>query len=227
MAYVQSISDRVLASGGVETLTLGSATTAANLLYVVASWTTGTNATVAVTMTGESFTPTQQDTDGTNGALSRFYAKNLAGGHTVITFTWTGTPGNVCMAAYELSGRDHVSPLGQSAAANNQHAPGNSGVPDGITSTSVTTTTANEDVMGASQDEEGDASPFASGTGFSHYENPGGVPLGVEYLSKTVAGSVAATFTQTGGNFDTYLTGIDTFVAVAAPSTTLWAASVM
>jgi hypothetical protein len=219
MAFVQSISGRQFATGGVETLTFGSATTAGNLICAVASWTQGTNATVAVTMTGESFTAIQQSTDGTVGALSTFYAKNLTGGQTIITFTWTGTPGNVSIAAHELSGRDPSLPLGQSIAANKQVTDPAAGGADGVTSSSVTTTTANEDVIGATFDEEGSTSGIAAGTGFSHPENPGG--FAVEYASKAVAGSVAATFTQTGGNFDTYLTGIATFKAVAAAGATL------
>jgi hypothetical protein len=124
------------------TCTLGASVTAGDTIVVFGSWDGTAIAVSSVAMTGETFTASGAvATDATvNASAQLYYAKNAAGGQTVITVTWGSAITGGRLACVELLGLSTTAPLDQHAAK----ATGNGAT---MNSGAMTTTFANDIVL--------------------------------------------------------------------------------
>lgn len=210
VAFVQSVSKKWFGGSGLtETITFPGATSAGHLIPVFVAWSAGSGASIVSVSDGtNTYTPVRTNTNGTTGRSATYYVKNTGSGTFTITVTWGADPGFGFLCAHDVSGADTVAPLDQEIIALSI-APGVGA--NAITSTAKTTTAPGEYIFGAAFDEGGGAT-FTAGTGFGIRETQGGVGASEDQI-QAAAGSIAATFTQSGDNFGTYHAGLMTFLA--------------
>lgn len=158
-----------------------------------------------------SYTPVSSIGDGINGAVTiSFYALNITNAPQTITVTFTAATDFRTIAVTEASGVATSNALDQSTGQAQDVA--GTGT-DATTSGAVTTTSAGQFVFGCSVNTEEAFGSFTAGTGFTSRENlSGAYPFAAtEDLVQGAAGSIAATFTMSGGRRST--TEIMTFKA--------------
>lgn len=139
-----------------------------------------------------------------DGRLRAFHLANVSGSPTTVTCTWNGSGVfSRGIVVHEVSGVATASPLDQSTT-NSQAAPGNAA--NAITSGSVTTTTTNQYIFGATAWNSSDITN--AGTNFTgRGSSQGDYSIGTEDRILASAGSVAATFTNDPGSasFGTFI----------------------
>lgn len=188
--------------------------TTGNLLVVSVHFYASNSSTDVSSISDGVNTYTQIDThtETLGGALIRlttYYAKNITGGSLTLTTTLSASNVNASRTVIaEVSGADAGAPL-DVHTVQSQTNPG-SGT-DAITSGSVSTSTSGQYVYGATIPSNN--STFSAGTGFTDVTH---VALAAaEYQIQSAAGSIAATFTESGGTL-TYFTAVATFKAAAS-----------
>jgi hypothetical protein len=136
------------------------------------------------------------------------YAVISGSGSCTVTGNLSGTT-NANLAVQEIAGINSSNPLDKHAMQK-QVGPGTG--TDAVTSGNVTTTANGDYIFGVTFDDAGTNPTFTAGTGFtSRVTLPVSGGLSMEDKIQSTAGSVAATFTSSGGN-DT-ITGIMAFNA--------------
>jgi hypothetical protein len=193
-------------SGTTESITFDASVGSGNLLIIAVFWATTTSTIDSVAGNGNTYTLIRSRSDSTNGTMSLYYAKGVASGATTVTVTWSADPGFGALIGHEVSGADTVAPLDQSAD-NVQANPAES--TDAITSTSVITTSDGQYIFGTTWDDQGSNPTIAAGTNYTAREAPSNARS--EDRIQASAGSIAVTFTRTGGTFPRFITGIATF----------------
>jgi len=173
--------------------------TAGDLIIVALSW--GNNAAPTVTDTaGNSYAlaTTSYSAPG-NQALGVFYAVNVVAGANTVTATFPGsTPFRRILIA-EYSGLRKSMPV--DVTATNQGSATNA--PNNATSGTATTTTSGDLIFGAMENWDAQHA-FTAGTGLilrNSVSNLGVIETADEDSVQTIAGSTAATFTFSQGDF--------------------------
>lgn len=192
--------------GGSGTTEAPSAITATggNLLVIAVGWGASGVTISSVAGNGNTYTLIDASADA-EGNISTYYAKNCAGGSTTVTVTFSADPGFGFITVHEVSGASTTAPLDKNGVTVGTPSAGV------VTSGSVTTTTAGQYIFGATFDGGGGAT-FTAGTGYTIPTNANQSTIGAsEYQIQGSAGSIAATFNETGSNFGIYRTAIATF----------------
>jgi hypothetical protein len=144
-----------------------------------------------------------------NGQMFLYYAKNISGGACTITVTVSAAVVILRLHVQEISGADTAAPLDKTSGQF-QNNPGLG--TNAISSGSQTTTTNGQYIFGFTCNGNG-GSTLSAGTGFT-IRDQDGASAG-EWQVQTSAGSIAATFTQSG-EMGNHLTGMMTFKEAAA-----------
>lgn len=212
-------------------------------------WTSGTSFTASITATnghllvvsvfvhsdGSDFYSSTSDgasntyssidslSDNISGAFfhtENLYVKNMIGGSLTITVSLTGTPVDARILVHEYSGADTTAPLDVHKIGARQDNPGTG--TDALTSTSVTTTTNGQCVVGFTHGSQDFTSVGAvsAGTGYTGRESVLNRVSRSEDQIQSSSGSIAATFTSPYSDINTrFWTGIATFKAAAGGGT--------
>lgn len=181
--------------------------TAGNLLIIAVGWGAGSGASITgVSGNGNSYVIVgASEVHGTTGAMSVYRAYNIAGGATSVQVTWGADPGFGFITVHEVSGasttaaldqHDYVSPVGQSGGL--------------VTTASITPGTSGQYIFAAVLDEGGGFT-CTVGSGYTMPANSNQDPIGASEYKVHTSGATTATFGQTGGNFDDYITFIGSF----------------
>lgn len=204
-AFVQDAYNSSACAGGPATCAADSITTTTNnVLYVQVVY---HNAATLTSVT---------DTCGTSGGASNTYvadgtkttgtAYNSATFHVIVGFGkacvvtahFSPTSANAAVYVAESSGENLTTPVGQ-FVINSQDTPGTGA--NAITSTNITITQTNTLIIGSTISCWGNADSYSAGTGYTLTRNvaSGNCNIGAEWKTFASTGTVAATFTTTGG----------------------------
>lgn len=233
MAFVQKKGAQTQATATTLALTLDAPVASGGLIAGIVSWGSASSLISSITDDkGNTYTllnsspDIQLDTQGDTISACTFYGKNLTGGPTIITATFSSTVIRRGLGVIEFSGRDASAPLDQHTSITNSGIAASADAlqcPDG---SDVTPTTDNQDVFAAAMhlDATQTAAFYSVGTGYSNYLetfNSGNRPSNaIESLSQTTAAAVRAKFTPSSASNDNYAF-IMTFKAAAGGAETI------
>jgi hypothetical protein len=211
--FVQECHNGSGSLGTTMTCAMPSAVTATNL---IACYTHDQSTTDTVTVTDTlSNTWTNQSTyyaDATNTRRAiGVYSKNITGGYTVITSTWSASTSQRGLSCHEISGMDTTDPT-DGYVGQNQQNPGTGS--DAVTSTAATTAGASGYLFGATYVTDGSCTNTTAGTGWTGVVLTGCQWPLTEARASSAAGSYAALFTGVVSTSD-YTTLIQAFKVTA------------
>ena len=194
-------------------VTMDSAVTAGNLLVVDVGWGSDT-ITASVAGNGNTYTSIVKNQNVSQGAHEKFYAKNVNGGATTVTVTFSSTIGFRDIAVTEYSGLDTTAPLDQSTS--NIGTSTDDPSTDDASAGPVTTTTNDQLIHGAIKYGSVVNVTVVAGTAFTQRLNQQGaatVTQQAEDRLLATAGSVTALWTTTGTQ--NYIATLATFKLAA------------
>lgn len=196
---------------GATTVAVTITTTAGNCIAFAVHIISTAGITVSsVTSSGNSPAITRQASDASARGLATGKIPNLAGGSTTVTANLSAS-GRAILDVHEVSGCATTQDEGDNT--NSQTTPGTG--TDAVTSGTVVTTVNGDYIFGASI-STALSGAISSGTGFSEGPNTGGNSVQSEYMVQSVAGTVAATFTN--GTNTAHITQVVAIKATSAVS---------
>lgn len=172
-----------------------SATTAGNLIIVFVRMSSSTQTVSVSDSAGNSYADAVMQAQTTDGHQSHiFYARNIKGGPTTVTVTFSATNNHPWLAIFEYSGLNADAPLDQTA-----HAQGSSSTPSsGLTGT---TTTANELVFAGLGLPNASTLTVTTGAGFIMLQQdaaPDTSRAAAEAKTVSTTGQYSGTFSLSG-----------------------------
>lgn len=157
------VSSQAQGSGTTVQTPLGVTTSSGSTIVVYAIWTSGLNPTISDTL-GSTFTPIAAVFGGPTAQSRAWYVQNIAGmANYRVTSTTAG--GFLTLLWVELTGMQTSGVLDQSAA------PGAVDNSSPFTSSNITTTSANEVVVGMFGDEDFNTNAITAGNSFTNQQS--------------------------------------------------------
>lgn len=212
IAYVQAPAAATVFSGTTIALAFDSNVTAGSMLCAHIYANHGISG--VADSRSQNYTSAVSVTDGATYSLATYYFLNTTGGACTVTVTFAGAVTYASLQIAEYSGVATSAALDKTTS-NSQTDPGTGA--NAITSTSVTTVTNGQLILGWTSALVVGAGTVSAGTGFTGRVNVFGDTLFEDQIQGT-AGAIAATFTTNLSTAD-HITLISTFKEVAAAST--------
>ena len=218
--FVQDTYNTSSCAGGPATCSVAAITTTTNhALYVQVMYLHTATLTNITDTCGTSGGATNTYTSDFTYSTGSFYFSQVLhtivgyGKSCVVTANYGGTGANTEIYVAEISGTNLTTPVvsGQAIIAD-QSAPGTGA--NAVTSGNITTTGTNTLIIASVEQCTGSPDSFSAGTGFTLSQNPGIIgncTVGSEYQTFASIGSIAGTFTTTGGAGTAYMTAAVAF----------------
>ena len=209
--YVQSASANDHYATGSASARLAASVTANDAIAVFCAWTGVSPPLVSVTDTqGNTYTVVDSPTSGSYGRAAMAYAIARASAADTVSCNFSTAAIGKSIIVHEISGVNPSAPLdGHKMAVRTNPGTG----ANAVTSTTMTTTTSGDYVVGFTFNASSNGADWNAGTGYVRRQDlrTASYPTASEDRVQPTAGSIAATLTATASAFGEFITGVMAF----------------